>query len=121
MKEDKIVKLSEDKFIEQIVNNGTFAKYLKIEAKVKERLAGKTNNDEEYDLGLQMLLGGDSKSYKAKVFFSCNNKNEYVVGLELKHKNKRVYRNFSKSEALSLAEVLNQYASKLDEINSEEL
>ncbi len=63
---------------------------------------------------------GTPDSYKAKVWFAVEKDDSYKVGLKVRYGNRQVYTALTKDEALLLAETLNEYASKVDEINDED-
>lgn len=70
---------------------------------------------EELDITAQTILGS-LKSYKAKVWFCSDDKDSLSVGLTVCHKNKETYISLSKEEAIALAEILSDYAKKIDSI-----
>lgn len=70
---------------------------------------------DELDITTQTFLGS-LKSYKAKVWFFIDDKDSYSIGLRGCHKNKETYISLSKEEAIALAEILSDYANKIDSI-----
>lgn len=69
----------------------------------------------ELDLSTMSFIGTPD-NYKARVWFAVEKDDSYKIGLKVRYGKKQAYTSLTKDEALMLAETLNEYASKVDEI-----
>lgn len=71
---------------------------------------------EDLDITTQYFLG-EPGSHKVKVWFAVEADDSYSVGLGVRHNRK--YTTLNKSEAIEIAKILTDYASKVDDFNKD--